>query len=56
MVNQLVGLLVTTVLAVGGTFLLLVVVRATTGLRVDPDAEREGLDLNQHGEEGYIFL
>ncbi|MEC9007688.1 MAG: ammonium transporter [Planctomycetota bacterium] len=56
MVNQLVGLLVTTVLAVVGTFLLLVVVRATTGLRVDPDAEREGLDLNQHGEEGYIFL
>jgi Amt family ammonium transporter len=56
MVNQLVGLLVTTVLAVVGTWVLLLVVRATTGLRVDPDAEREGLDLNQHGEEGYIFL
>lgn len=56
MVNQLVGLLVTTILAIVGTWVLLLVVRATTGLRVDPDAEREGLDLNQHGEEGYIFL
>ena len=34
----------------------LLVLRATIGLRVDPDGEREGLDLNQHGEEGYIFL
>jgi len=56
MINQLVGVLATTVLTLVGTWVLLLVVRATIGLRVDPDAEREGLDLNQHGEEGYIFL
>ena len=50
------GILATTALAIVGTLLLLLVLRATIGLRVDPDGEREGLDLNQHGEEGYIFL
>ena len=28
----------------------------TMGLRVKPDEEMQGLDLSQHGEEGYIFL
>jgi len=56
MVAQLVGLLATTALAVVGTLVLLLAIRATIGLRVDPDGEREGLDLDQHGEEGYIFL
>jgi len=55
-INQVVGILATAALAVVGTLLLLLLVRATIGLRVDPDGEREGLDLNQHGEEGYIFL
>jgi len=55
-VTQLVGLLATTALAVVGTLVLLLAIRATIGLRVDPDGEREGLDLDQHGEEGYIFL
>jgi len=55
-VAQLVGLLATTALAVVGTLVLLLAIRATMGLRVDPDGEREGLDLDQHGEEGYIFL
>ena len=55
-VTQLVGLLATAALAVVGTLVLLLAIRATMGLRVDPDGEREGLDLDQHGEEGYIFL
>ena len=55
-VTQLVGLLATAALAVVGTLVLLLAIRATIGLRVDPDGEREGLDLDQHGEEGYIFL
>jgi Amt family ammonium transporter len=29
---------------------------ATVGLRVSLQDERQGLDLNQHGEEGYIFV
>jgi Amt family ammonium transporter len=56
MMSQVVGLLATTGLAVVGTLAILLVIRATIGLRVDPDSEREGLDLDQHGEEGYIFL
>ncbi len=54
--SQVVGMLATVGLAVVGTLAILLVIRATIGLRVDPDSEREGLDLDQHGEEGYIFL
>ena len=32
---------------------ILFVVDKTIGLRVSPEEEREGLDLSQHGEEGY---
>ena len=38
------------------TMVLLKVLDATMGLRVSRDQERQGLDLSQHGEEGYIFL
>jgi len=43
-------------MAVVGTFVLLKIVDATIGLRVSRQAELEGLDLNQHQEEGYILL
>ena len=36
-----------------GTFALLKLVDALVGLRVTADEEREGLDINLHGEEGY---
>jgi ammonia channel protein AmtB len=29
-------------------------VNVTIGLRIAPEIERQGLDINQHGEEGYI--
>jgi Amt family ammonium transporter len=32
---------------------LLFVVDRVIGLRVSPEQEAEGLDLSQHGEEGY---
>ena len=35
--------------------MLLKVVGAVTGLRVDNETERDGLDGALHGEEGYIF-
>jgi Amt family ammonium transporter len=38
-----------------GTLLLLVVVDKVIGLRVTPENESTGLDLSQHGEEGYDF-
>jgi Amt family ammonium transporter len=42
-------------LAIAGTFLILKVLDIIMGLRVSRQAEIEGLDLSQHGEEGYIF-
>jgi len=41
------------VLAAAGTVLILKVVDRTTGLRVSEEHEIEGLDITQHGEEGY---
>ena len=35
------------------TLVILTIVDATVGLRVSADHEIEGLDLSQHGEEGY---
>jgi Amt family ammonium transporter len=46
----------TWVLAAVVTFILLKVLDATMGLRVSQDDEVQGLDLSQHGEEGYIFI
>ncbi len=42
-------------LAIVGTFVILKVLDIIMGLRVSRQAEIEGLDLSQHGEEGYIF-
>ena len=47
---QVLGVVVTVVWCVVGTFLVLKVVDAAVGLRVAPDEEREGLDVSQHGE------
>ena len=44
------------VLALVGTIIILKVVDAILGLRVNQAGELQGLDINQHGEEGYIFL
>ena len=55
MLYQLVGIGMAVVLAVGGSLVLLKVVDAVIGLRVAPEHEVEGLDLSQHGEEGYYW-
>ena len=51
--NQLLGVVITYVLAGVGSFVLLKVVDAVVGLRVSESDEYEGLDLSQHGESGY---
>ncbi len=56
MVNQVVGIGASALLAVIGSVIILKVLDATMGLRVTQDEEIRGLDLSQHGEEGYIFL
>ena len=51
--NQFVGIAIAWVLSIVGTLVILFVVDKLIGLRLTPDDEREGLDLSQHGEEGY---
>ena len=55
-VNQIVATAITWALAIVVTFVLLKILDATMGLRVAQDEEIQGLDLSQHGEEGYIFI
>jgi Amt family ammonium transporter len=37
------------------SFIILKVLDAIMGLRVEEDEEAEGLDLSQHGERGYTI-
>jgi Amt family ammonium transporter len=53
LVNQFTGVVIAWALAAVGTFVLLKVVDLTIGLRVTSEQEVTGLDLTQHGEEGY---
>ena len=53
---QVIATAVTWVLAVVATFIILKILDATMGLRVSQQQEIQGLDLSQHGEEGYIFI
>lgn len=41
------------ILAGVGTWIILKIVEATVGLRVKEEAEYQGIDINEHGEEGY---
>jgi Amt family ammonium transporter len=56
LLGQFVAVLFSWVLAGIGTFVILKVLDVTMGLRVKKDEEMQGLDLSQHGEEGYIFI
>jgi Amt family ammonium transporter len=51
--NQFIGVIATMMLAGVGTLVILKVVDALIGLRVQPEEERAGLDLTQHGENAY---
>ena len=53
---QILATLTTWVFAAVVTFVILKVLDLTMGLRVPQQAEIQGLDLSQHGEEGYIFI
>jgi Amt family ammonium transporter len=47
---QAVGVIVTTLWCIAGTWIVLKIADALVGLRVSSDQEREGLDISQHGE------
>ncbi|MBI3697909.1 MAG: ammonium transporter [Acidobacteria bacterium] len=53
--HQLAAVVIGWVLAGAGTWIILKVVDQLVGVRVGRDEEIEGLDLSQHGEEGYNF-
>jgi len=53
--NQLTGVAIAWGLAIVGTLIILKFVDMTIGVRVSVDEEREGLDVSQHGEEGYFM-
>ena len=53
--NQAAGVAVAWGISLVGTLVLLFIVDKVIGLRVSPDHEMAGLDLSQHGEEGYDF-
>jgi len=55
LLNQLMGVAISWVLAIVGTLLILKLVDVTVGLRVSEEEEVQGLDLSQHGEEGYYW-
>ncbi|HUX45477.1 MAG TPA: ammonium transporter [Terracidiphilus sp.] len=54
--NQLAGAGVAWGISIVGTLVLLFVVDKVIGLRVSPEQEAAGLDLSQHGEEGYDLI
>ena len=55
LIGQIVAVIVTWVFSIVATFVILKVLDLTMGLRVDQKDEIAGLDLAEHGEEGYIF-
>ncbi len=48
--TQFVGILATIIYSAVVTFIILKIIKALLGLRVDDESEVEGLDLNLHGE------
>jgi Amt family ammonium transporter len=53
-IEQLKAIVITIMLAVVGSIVIGALVRGTIGLRIPPEIERQGLDINEHGEEGYM--
>ena len=55
LLNQSIGIAIAWVISILGTLVLLFLVDKTIGLRLSAEDEATGLDLTQHGEEGYEF-
>ena len=52
-VAQIVGVIITMIIAVVGTLICVAIVKIFTPLRVDVKDEQVGLDISQHGESAY---
>jgi len=55
LLNQFVGVSIAWGIAIVGTLVILKIVDLTIGLRISQEDEVQGLDLSQHGEEGYYW-
>jgi Amt family ammonium transporter len=55
LLNQTIGVAIAWLISIVGTLVILFVVDKTIGLRLSAEDEATGLDLSQHGEEGYDF-
>lgn len=53
MITQIIAIAIAYIFAAVGTFIILKILQATVGLRPKPEAEVQGMDINEHGEEGY---
>jgi Amt family ammonium transporter len=53
--EQVKAMALTMALAIVGTVVIAYIVKAVIGLRPTTEGEQEGLDLSDHGEEGYIL-
>jgi Amt family ammonium transporter len=51
--KQFLSIVITIVWSGGLSFIILKIVDAIVGLRVEEDDERQGLDISQHNERGY---
>ena len=54
MMEQLKAVGLTIVWSVVATAVIAFIVKASIGLRPTAEVESQGLDINEHGEEGYI--
>lgn len=56
LLGQIAAVVVTIVYALVVSIVLLKIIDSVLGLRVEKDSEAQGLDLTQHGEDGYLFV
>ena len=55
LIGQLAAVLVTVVFAAVGSLILLKIIDIAIGIRVTANSEQRGLDITDHGEEGYML-
>jgi Amt family ammonium transporter len=55
-IEQLKAIGVTLVLSIVATAVIAYIVKSVVGLRPTPEVERQGLDIHEHGEEGYVDI
>ena len=55
LIGQIVAIFITIIFAAAGSFILLKGIDATIGIRVRLESEQRGLDVSEHGEEGYML-